>query len=66
MTELPPPPKSLGYQPATASYPTLDENIQPAGKLMPSFVGIDFHMPYLVDGMNNTQVSMNDELLRGP
>ncbi|RKP07353.1 hypothetical protein THASP1DRAFT_30834 [Thamnocephalis sphaerospora] len=55
MTVLPPPPQSLGYKPATASYPTLEDSLQPAGKLMPCFVAIDFHLPYLVDGMKNTQ-----------
>ncbi|KAI9593688.1 hypothetical protein BDF19DRAFT_447571 [Syncephalis fuscata] len=56
MTELPPPPPCLeAYKPATATFPTLEDNLQPAGKLVPCFVAIDFHLPYLVDGMKNTQ-----------
>ncbi|RKP23705.1 trypsin-like cysteine/serine peptidase domain-containing protein, partial [Syncephalis pseudoplumigaleata] len=56
MTELPPPPPCIeAYKPATAIFPTLEESLQPAGKLMPCFVAIDFHLPYLVDGMKNTQ-----------
>ncbi|KAL1915204.1 uncharacterized protein VTP21DRAFT_7480 [Calcarisporiella thermophila] len=54
-TEMPPPPKVHSYVSATASFPTLDESLHPAGLLMPSFVAIDFQLPYLVDGMKNTQ-----------
>lgn len=41
--------------PATATFPPLDPSLKLAQDLMPSFVAIDFHMPYLVDGMKNTQ-----------
>ncbi|ORX79953.1 trypsin-like serine protease [Basidiobolus meristosporus CBS 931.73] len=54
-TDMPPPPTIHSYSPATASFPTLDGNMRLAGKLLPSFVAIDFHIPYLVDGMKDTQ-----------
>ncbi|KAG0239678.1 serine protease [Actinomortierella wolfii] len=53
--DLPPPPPSSPYQPATAFYPKIDPALHPAPVLMPSFVAIDFHLPFLVDGMKATQ-----------
>ncbi|KAF9168067.1 serine protease [Actinomortierella ambigua] len=54
-TDLPQPPPSPPYTPATALYPTIDPALHPAEVLMPSFVAIDFHLPFLVDGMKATQ-----------
>ncbi|KAF9201002.1 serine protease [Haplosporangium sp. Z 27] len=54
-TDLPPPPPSKPYNPATAIYPTINAALHPAPVLMPSFVAIDFHLPFLVDGMKATQ-----------
>ncbi|KAI8354712.1 trypsin-like cysteine/serine peptidase domain-containing protein [Mortierella sp. GBAus27b] len=54
-TDLPPPPPSQPYAPATAIYPTISAALHPASIIMPSFVAIDFHLPFLVDGMKGTQ-----------
>ncbi|KAF9090199.1 hypothetical protein BGX27_002319 [Mortierella sp. AM989] len=54
-TDLPPPPPSMPYTPATAIYPTINAALHPASMLMPSFVAIDFHLPFLIDGMKATQ-----------
>ncbi|KAG0083211.1 hypothetical protein BGZ92_010989 [Podila epicladia] len=54
-TELPPPPPSQPFKPATAIYPTINPALHPAPIIMPSFVAIDFHLPFLVDGMKATQ-----------
>ncbi|KAG0261686.1 hypothetical protein BG011_000782 [Mortierella polycephala] len=54
-TNLPPPPPSQPYAPATAIYPTINPALHPAPLLMPSFVAVDFHLPFLVDGMKATQ-----------
>ncbi|KAG0322816.1 hypothetical protein BG000_002785 [Podila horticola] len=54
-TDLPPPPPSQPYTPATAIYPTINPALHPAPIIMPSFVAIDFHLPFLVDGMKATQ-----------
>ncbi|KAK9764946.1 hypothetical protein K7432_007110 [Basidiobolus ranarum] len=54
-TDMPTSPAIHSYLPASASFPTLDGNMKLAGKLLPSFVAIDFHIPYLVDGMKDTQ-----------
>ncbi|KAG0217061.1 serine protease [Mortierella sp. NVP41] len=54
-TDLPPPPPSQPYAPATAIYPTINAALHPAPVIMPSFVAIDFHLPFLVDGMKATQ-----------
>ncbi|CEJ00896.1 hypothetical protein RMCBS344292_14937 [Rhizopus microsporus] len=54
-TDMPPPPKTIPYSPSTASFPPLDPSLALAEKLMPSFVAIDFYLPYLVDGMKVTQ-----------
>ncbi|KAI8597726.1 trypsin-like cysteine/serine peptidase domain-containing protein, partial [Dissophora ornata] len=54
-TDLPPPPPSQPYAPATAIYPTINPALHPAPVLMPSFVAVDFHLPFLVDGMKATQ-----------
>ncbi|KAI8369306.1 trypsin-like cysteine/serine peptidase domain-containing protein [Radiomyces spectabilis] len=53
--DMPPPPPRLSYTPSTATFPTLDSSLALAQKLMPSFVAIDFYLPYLVDGMKATQ-----------
>ncbi|KAL1915309.1 uncharacterized protein VTP21DRAFT_6767 [Calcarisporiella thermophila] len=53
--EMPPPPNTHFYTPSTASFPDLDQSLHPANLLMPSFVAVDFHLPYLVDGMKNMQ-----------
>lgn len=52
---MPPPPPTPSYTPATATLPPLDSSMALAEKLMPSFVAIDFYLPYLVDGMKATQ-----------
>lgn len=52
---MPPPPPSKPYAPATAIYPTINPALHPAPVIMPSFVAIDFHLPFLVDGMKATQ-----------
>ncbi|KAG1054304.1 hypothetical protein G6F46_007562 [Rhizopus delemar] len=54
-TDMPPPPTTIPYSPSTASFPPLDPSLSLAEKLMPSFVAIDFYLPYLVDGMKATQ-----------
>lgn len=54
-TELPPAPQVTPYTPSTATFPPLDSSLSLAEKLMPSFVAIDFYLPYLVDGMKATQ-----------
>ena len=54
-TEMPPAPAKIPYTPSTASFPPLDPSLALAQKLMPSFVAIDFYLPYLVDGMKATQ-----------
>ncbi|KAI7823553.1 trypsin-like cysteine/serine peptidase domain-containing protein [Gamsiella multidivaricata] len=54
-TDLPPPPPSQPYAPATAIYPRINPSLHPAPVLMPSFVAVDFHLPFLVDGMKATQ-----------
>ncbi|KAG1470933.1 hypothetical protein G6F56_002406 [Rhizopus delemar] len=54
-TDMPPPPTTIPYSPSTASFPPLDPSLALAEKLMPSFVAIDFYLPYLVDGMKATQ-----------
>ncbi|SAL99643.1 hypothetical protein [Absidia glauca] len=56
--DMPPPPSTKdipAYTPSTASFPPLDMSLALAEKLMPSFVAIDFYLPYLVDGMKATQ-----------
>ncbi|KAH8548283.1 trypsin-like cysteine/serine peptidase domain-containing protein [Umbelopsis sp. PMI_123] len=53
--ELPQPTAKLTVTPSTATFPPLDPSLKLAQQLMPSFVAIDFHMPYLVDGMKSTQ-----------
>lgn len=52
---MPPPPETIPYSPSTATFPPLDPTLSLAQKLMPSFVAIDFYLPYLVDGMKATQ-----------
>ncbi|KAG0326037.1 serine protease [Dissophora globulifera] len=54
-SDLPPPPPSQPYAPATAIYPRINPSLHPAPVLMPSFVAVDFHLPFLVDGMKATQ-----------
>ncbi|KAI8146771.1 trypsin-like cysteine/serine peptidase domain-containing protein [Fennellomyces sp. T-0311] len=54
-TEMPPPPPTPPYKPSTASLPPLDSSMALAQTLLPSFVAIDFYLPYLVDGMKATQ-----------
>ncbi|OBZ91682.1 PDZ domain-containing protein C23G3.12c [Choanephora cucurbitarum] len=54
-TDMPSPPQKIPYTPSSASFPRLDPSLALAEKLMPSFVAIDFYLPYLVDGMKATQ-----------
>ncbi|OMJ28165.1 Pro-apoptotic serine protease [Smittium culicis] len=49
------PKKSFDFIPQTVRYPKLGDNLKPAGELWSSIVSIDFHIPYLVDGMITTQ-----------
>ncbi|CAO3614758.1 unnamed protein product [Cunninghamella echinulata] len=53
--DMPPPPSTIAYTPSTAAIQQLDASLAIAEKLMPSFVAIDFYLPYLVDGMKATQ-----------
>jgi S1-C subfamily serine protease len=50
-----PPAKVTPYLPSSATFPPLDSSLALAEKLMPSFVAIDFYLPYLIDGMKATQ-----------
>ncbi|OMH84964.1 Pro-apoptotic serine protease [Zancudomyces culisetae] len=43
------------FESNTVKYPNLGANLTPANLLWPSFVSVDFYVPYLVDGMVNTQ-----------
>ncbi|KAI7905976.1 trypsin-like cysteine/serine peptidase domain-containing protein [Cokeromyces recurvatus] len=54
-SDFSPPPSTIPYSPSTATFPPLDGSLALAEKLMPSFVAIDFYLPYLVDGMKATQ-----------
>ncbi|CAG8506021.1 3909_t:CDS:2 [Cetraspora pellucida] len=54
-TEMPPPPIVHSYEPITASYQTLHASLSPAGKVWPSFVLLEYRLPYLVDGMLRKQ-----------
>jgi len=54
---MPPPPAIHSYEPATAQIQILDESLHPAGKIWPTFAALEFHLPYLVDGMKSTQVN---------
>lgn len=67
---MPAAPATIPYTPSTATFPPLDASLALAEKLMPSFVAIDFYLPYLVDGMKATQfygtgfiVSINPPLI---
>ncbi|KAJ2878092.1 hypothetical protein IWW38_006409, partial [Coemansia aciculifera] len=42
-------------EPQTASVPRLADALAPANRVWPSMVYLDFHIPYLVDGMKATQ-----------
>ncbi|KAJ2957686.1 hypothetical protein NQZ79_g6632 [Umbelopsis isabellina] len=53
--ELPTPKLQVATKPATATFPPLDASLKLAQDMMPAFVAIDFHMPYLIDGMKGTQ-----------
>ncbi|RKP13918.1 hypothetical protein BJ684DRAFT_9380 [Piptocephalis cylindrospora] len=52
-TQLPPAPNVMSYKPATAAFPKCSR--KPASILQPSLCSIDFHIPYLIDGMDKTQ-----------
>lgn len=52
---MPPPPVVHSYEPITASYQTLHSSLGPAGKVWPSFVLLEYRLPYLVDGMLRKQ-----------
>lgn len=52
-----PPPAIHSYESVTGSYQTLHSSLGPANKLWPSFVLIEFRLPYLVNGMVRKQVS---------
>ncbi|OLY84555.1 Pro-apoptotic serine protease [Smittium mucronatum] len=54
-TELIKPKKSDNLIAQTVRFPNLGNNLKPANLLWPSIVSIDFHIPYLVDGMVTTQ-----------
>ncbi|KAJ2701094.1 hypothetical protein H4218_001656 [Coemansia sp. IMI 209128] len=54
--DLDPPALRIGaIEPQTASVPQLPATLAPAHRVWPSLVYLDFHIPYLVDGMKNTQ-----------
>ncbi|KAJ1950387.1 hypothetical protein FBU59_000709, partial [Linderina macrospora] len=53
-TELPAPVLSAGADVQTASLPSLPHTLAPADSVWPSIVHLDFHIPYLVDGMKST------------
>jgi hypothetical protein len=54
---MPPPPSIYSYKPESAQIQTLDESLQPAGKIWPSFVTISFRLPYNVNGIRIAHVS---------
>ncbi|KAF7724482.1 hypothetical protein EC973_000932 [Apophysomyces ossiformis] len=65
----PPPPKAIST-PTTAMFPRLHSSMALAEKLMPSFVKVDFHQPFWVDGVRVRHffgagfvVSMNPPLI---
>ena len=53
---MPPPPSIYSYKLETAQIQILDESLQPAGKIWPSFVTISFRLPYNVNGIRNGHV----------
>ncbi|CAB4391055.1 unnamed protein product [Rhizophagus irregularis] len=53
--EMPPPSSIHTYKPETAQIQTLDESLQPAGKIWPSLVIVNFCLPYNVNGLRNGQ-----------
>ncbi|KAJ1953631.1 hypothetical protein EC988_002882 [Linderina pennispora] len=54
-TELPAPLQPSDVEPQTASLAALPGTLAPADSVWPSIVHLDFHIPYLVDGMKSTQ-----------
>jgi hypothetical protein len=53
--EMPPPPSIHSYKPETAQIQILDESLQPAGKIWPSLVIVNFCLPYNVNGLRTSQ-----------
>jgi hypothetical protein len=53
--EMPPPPSIYTYKPETTQIQILDESLQPAGKIWPSLVLVNFCLPYSVNGLRNAQ-----------
>ncbi|KAJ2315524.1 hypothetical protein H4S02_000197 [Coemansia sp. RSA 2611] len=51
----PPAPLPRDIAPQTASVGRLPASLAPGGRVWPSVVQLDFHCPYLVDGMKDTQ-----------
>ncbi|KAJ2444025.1 hypothetical protein GGF42_006440, partial [Coemansia sp. RSA 2424] len=51
----PPAVRARAVEPQTASVPRLPPALAPAHRVWPSLVYLDFHIPYLVDGMRATQ-----------
>ncbi|KAJ2907270.1 hypothetical protein GGI21_003939, partial [Coemansia aciculifera] len=51
----PPMAPGAAAEPQTASVPRLADALAPANRVWPSMVYLDFHIPYLVDGMKATQ-----------
>ncbi|RIA99412.1 trypsin-like cysteine/serine peptidase domain-containing protein [Glomus cerebriforme] len=54
---MPPPPSIHLYKPAAAQVQTLEESLHPGGKIWPSFVIVNFRLPYYVNGLRTTQFS---------
>ncbi|PVU88340.1 hypothetical protein BB559_004866 [Furculomyces boomerangus] len=54
-TDLEKPSTKQNFEPQTVKFPKLGNNIKPANLIWSSIVSIDFHIPYLVDGMITTQ-----------
>lgn len=52
---MPPPSSIHTYKPETAQIQTLDDSLQPAGKIWPSLVIVNFCLPYNVNGLRNGQ-----------
>ncbi|KAJ1794208.1 hypothetical protein LPJ67_000900 [Coemansia sp. RSA 1938] len=55
--DLPPPTPARAIEPQTAAVGRLPPSLAPGDAVWPSVVLVDFHCPYLVDGMKDTQFS---------
>ncbi|KAJ1903172.1 hypothetical protein IWQ60_012614, partial [Tieghemiomyces parasiticus] len=53
-TTYPPPPAVPSYEPCTTTLPKVDPKLAPADKVFHSVCTIDFYIPFLVDGAQNS------------